>query len=147
VFASEFFGISFALPFDWYDEPQNGRTLGDRVVMYAESPVLGGGWFHECVQLSYWDSEMTAEDYLAYVLASNIAEIAGDEPLRALQIQDHATRIGRYDWLSFSYWGLDGGFARVFVRRSDVYMQQILILHGAEPSLEHILELFSPPER
>ena len=148
VFVSEFFGLLFTLPDGWYDEPQNGWQPGDWVVMYAEIPVLyGSEWFLELVMLSYRESDLSAEDYLARVLVGNVSEHAGDELLRALQIQDHTTRIGRYDWHSYSYWGLDGGFARVFVRAIDGYMQQILIFYGSEPMLDEILEQFSPLEQ
>jgi len=91
------------------------------------------------VWFSVFETDITAEQFIAQVLAENIAEIAGDEPLRALQIQEYTTAIGQYDWYSYSYWGLDGGFVRVFIRVSDGYMYQITVIYGSEEELYEIL--------
>ena len=140
VFISEAFGLNFTPPDGWYSEPD------DRALMVAQGPAHDE-WFREAVWLSVMESNMTIEEYFAGVLAGNVAEVAGDEPLRVLQIQDHTTRIGRYDWNSYSYWGIDGGIVHVFVRAVDGFRQEISIFCGRETeSLEEILAMFSPLE-
>jgi len=141
VFVSEFFGLRFTLPDDW--------RIVDSAFMYAASPIFDDSeWFYELVMLSYQQSEMTVEDYLANILASNVAEIAGDEPLRFLRVQDYTTRIGRYDWHSFRFWGIDGGEAHEFIRVCGGYMLRISVFSGREFTfLEDILEHFSPLEQ